>query len=156
MIVIDSREQDPLSFARLQSRPGTLTTGDYSIRGLEGLFAVDRKTISDLVGCCIGQHRERFERELHRLRGFRFKRVLVVGTEAEILRGDYRSNIKPQAVVGTLRAFEVRYDVPVVFFDTAEAAAQRIESWAFWYARETVEAVNDLRRGFDASYRIQP
>jgi hypothetical protein len=33
--------------------------------------------------------------------------------------------------------------------DTAEAAANRIESWAFWYAREVVEVVNDLRRGFD-------
>jgi DNA excision repair protein ERCC-4 len=149
VIVIDSREQEPLSFSRLQSKTGTLTSGDYSVCGLESLFAIERKTITDLVGCCIGQNRERFERELHRLRGFRFKRLLVVGTEAEILQGDYRSNIKPQAVTGTLRAFEVRYDVPVVFCDTAEAAANRIESWAFWYAREVVETVNDLRRGFD-------
>jgi DNA excision repair protein ERCC-4 len=149
VIVIDSREQEPLSFSRLQCRTGTLTSGDYSVCGLEHLFAVERKTISDLVGCCVGQNRERFERELHRLRGFRFKRLLIVGTEADILRGDYRSNIKPQAVIGTLRAFEVRYDIPVVFCDTAEAAANRIESWAFWFAREVVEVVNDLRRGFD-------
>jgi DNA excision repair protein ERCC-4 len=149
VIVIDSREQEPLSFSRLQCRTGTLTSGDYSVCGLEHLFAVERKTISDLVGCCVGQTRERFERELHRLRGFRFKRLLIVGTEADILRGDYRSNIKPQAVIGTLRAFEVRYDIPVVFCDTAEAAANRIESWAFWFAREVVEVVNDLRRGFD-------
>jgi len=95
VIVIDSREQEPLSFSRLQCRTGTLTSGDYSVCGLEHLFAVERKTISDLVGCCVGQNRERFERELHRLCGFRFKRLVVIGTESEILQGDYRSNIKP-------------------------------------------------------------
>jgi DNA excision repair protein ERCC-4 len=148
VIVIDTREQDPLAFGRLQSIRGTLMTGDYSVCGLEHLFAVERKSIADLVGCCMGENRERFERELHRLRGFRFKRLLIVGTEDEILKGDYRSNIKPQAVMATLRAFEIRYDTPVVFCDTAEAAAQRIESWAFWFSRETVEAVNGLWRSF--------
>lgn len=87
-----------------------------------------------------------FERQLHRLRGYKFKRLLIVGTEAAIQAGQYRSNIKPAAVLGTLRAFEVRYDVPVVFCDTAEAAAARIESWAYWFAREMVQVVNDLRR----------
>jgi DNA excision repair protein ERCC-4 len=147
IIVIDSREQGPIVFSRLTSRRGILVTGDYSVKGLEHLFAVERKSISDLVGCCMGNNRERFERELHRLRGFRFKRLLIVGTEAQILKADYRSNIKPQAVLGTLRAFEVRYDVPVVFCETAETAASRIESWAFWYAREQVQVVNELRRG---------
>jgi ERCC4-type nuclease len=146
VVIIDSREQNPLPLSRLKSERGTLVTGDYSVKGLEHLFAIERKTISDLVNCCMGE-RERFERELHRLRGFRFKRLLVVGTEAEILKGDYRSNIKPAAVLGTLRAFEVRYDVPVVFCETVEAAASRVESWGWWFAREVVETVNDLRRG---------
>ena len=146
VIVTDSREQEPLTFSRLQSVRGTLTTGDYSVVGLQELFAIERKTISDLVGCCIGQNRDRFERELHRLRGFRFKRLLIVGSEAEILKRDYRSNIKPAAVLGTLRAFEMRYDTPFVFCETAETAATRVESWAFWFAREMVETVNNLRR----------
>jgi ERCC4-type nuclease len=111
------------------------------------LFAVERKSISDLVGCCIGQNRERFERELHRLRGFRFKRLLVIGCEAQILKGEYHSNIAPKAVLGTLSAFEIRYDVPVVFYETPELAARQIERWAFWFAREMVEAVNSLWRG---------
>ncbi len=115
VIVIDTREQDPLPFSRLKAQAGTLVTGDYSVAGLESLFAVERKTISDIVACCTGDNRERFARELHRLRGFRFKRLLIVGSEAEILKGDYRSGIKPAAVLGTLRAFEMRYDTPVVF-----------------------------------------
>jgi len=146
VIIIDTREQDPLPFARLKTQGGTLVTGDYSVAGLESLFAVERKSISDLVGCCIGQNRERFERELHRLRGFRFKRLLIVGTEAQILKGQYHSNIAPKAILGTLSAFEVRYDLPVVFFETPESAGCRIERWAFWFAREMVESVNDLWR----------
>jgi hypothetical protein len=136
----------PLPFGRLATTIGTLVSGDYSVAGLENLFAVERKSIGDLVSCCVGQNRERFERELHRLRGFRFKRLLLVGSEADILKGDYRSNIKPQAVLGTLRAFEVRYDLPVVFCQTPELAGRQVESWAFWFAREIVEAVNDLWR----------
>ena len=146
IIVVDTREQTPLPFRRFQTRGGTLLSGDYSVAGLEHLFVVERKSIGDVVACCVGQNRERFERELHRLRGFRFKRLLVVGNEAEILAGRYRSNVKPQAVTGTLRAFEVRYDVPVVFCDDPAVAAARVESWAFWFAREMVLAVNDLCR----------
>jgi DNA excision repair protein ERCC-4 len=146
VIVIDSRERQPLSFPRLQATRGTLLTGDYSVLGLQELFVIERKSISDLVGCCVGQNRERFERELHRLRGFRFKRLLIVGVEAEIFEGDYRSNVKPEAVLGTLHAFEVRYDIPVVFCPTPEHAARQIERWAFYFAREMVSVVNGLWR----------
>ena len=45
IIVIDRREQSPLeAFQRLQTVPRTLTTGDYSVAGLEHLFSVERKT----------------------------------------------------------------------------------------------------------------
>jgi DNA excision repair protein ERCC-4 len=146
VIVIDTREQDPLAFGRLQSIRGTLQTGDYSIRGLEEQFAVERKSISDLVGCCMGDSRQRFERELHRLRGFRFKRLLIVGTEEEILSGRYHSNIRPQSVMASLGAFEARYDLPVVFRPSPELAAAQIERWAFWFSREMVQVVNNLWR----------
>jgi ERCC4-type nuclease len=89
VIVIDSREPERLPFRRLKTHCGPLITGDYSVAGLESLFAVERKSISDLVGFCIGQNRERFDRELHRLRGLRFNRLLVVGSEAHGLSGSH-------------------------------------------------------------------
>src|ERR1700730_4853142 len=84
VILVDSREQTPLVFTRLPSRVATLSTGDYSIAGLEHLFSVERKSVSDLVGCCCGDSRERFQRELYRLQAYRFKRLLVVGSRSEI------------------------------------------------------------------------
>src|ERR1700730_12276222 len=144
VVIVDTREQEPLTFSRLESRRGTLTTGDYSVAGLESLFAVERKSISDLVGCCVGENRTRLERELHRLRGFRFKRLLIVGSEEQILRAQYRSSIEPKAIPGTLSAFEIRYDVPTVYCATPEVAARQVERWVFWFAREMVETVNEL------------
>ena len=71
----------------------------------------------------------------------------MVGSEAEILAGQYHSNIKPAAVMASVCAFEVRYDIPVVFVPLPEDGARRIERWAFYFAREGVKAVNDLWRG---------
>jgi ERCC4-type nuclease len=108
VIIVDTREQAPLQFSRLESRPGTWLSGDYSVGGLEGLFAVERKSVPDLAACCMGENRARFERELHRLRGYRFKRLLIVGTELEIQQGVAFSRISPKATWGTLWAFEAR------------------------------------------------
>ena len=72
VIVADSREQEPLTFTRLQSVRGTLYSGDYSILNLETQFAVERKSIDDLANCCLSSNRDRFEHELHRLRGYQF------------------------------------------------------------------------------------
>jgi hypothetical protein len=56
------------------------------------------------------------------------------------------SQIAPKAVLASLAAIEARYDVPVMFSPSPEEAGRKIESWAFWFARELVENVNDLAR----------
>lgn len=145
-IIVDTREQTPLVFTRLASEVSGLTTGDYSFSGGEAYMAVERKSVADLVGCCMGVDRARFERELHRLRGFKFKRLLVVGTLEEIAAHQYRSRIEPDAVIGTLAALEVRYEVPVVFAATPEGAASWVEQWACWCAREIITEANHLAR----------
>ena len=144
VLVVDSREQQPLVFTRLEAIRGTLTSGDYSFSGGEQVFAVERKAINDLTGCCTGE-RDRFERELHRLRGFQFARLLIVATPEAIRRHDYVSNISPKAVLNSLAAWEARF-IPVVFAPTPADAARLVEAWAFWVAREIVEATNRLLR----------
>src|SRR5258708_4956330 len=63
----DNREQLPLRFEHLPSVVCCLPSADYSIVGFESEFGIERKSIEDLVGCCTGENRQRFERELHRL-----------------------------------------------------------------------------------------
>jgi ERCC4-type nuclease len=151
VVVVDTREQDPLPITRFPVIRAALQSGDYSAAGMEDLFAVERKTVSDLVACCMGDNRDRFERELHRLRGFRFKRLLIVGSRQAIEAGTYRSNIRPTSVLASLAAWECRFDVPPVFAPTPEAAAALVEDWVWWYCREAVEGVNGLLRGVRAA-----
>src|SRR6516164_7628811 len=42
-----------------QAVTGTLYSGDYSVRGLEDQFAVERKSVDDLANCCLASNRER-------------------------------------------------------------------------------------------------
>jgi len=145
VIVVDSREQCPLVFSRLQAIRGSLQTGDYSFAGGEETFAVERKSVPDLVGCCVGENRERFERELHRLRGFNFARLLIVGSKDEIRAGLYRSKISPTAVLHSLAAWEARF-IPVVYEPDPAEAARLVETFAYWAARELCEQANNLLR----------
>lgn len=145
-IIIDSREQTPLVFTRLPTITVALLIGEHSVAGLEDHYAVERKSTADLVASCVGDNRDRFFRELHRLRGFPFMRLLVVGTMGEIERDEYRSQVKPAAVLATLAATEARFDVPVVFATTQVEGARRIESRAYWFAREQIEYVNSIAR----------
>lgn len=133
-IVIDTREQEPLPILYPSVRVG-LDSGDYSVVGAETIFSIERKSIDDLVACCVGDNRARFERELIRLRGFWFSRLLIVGVPSEISTHRYRSNINPKSVLHSLAAFEARY-IPIVWAATPEDGARMVEKWAFWFARE--------------------
>lgn len=148
VIVTDTREQTPLVFRRLPSITATLPTADYGIAGFESLplFGIERKTVADLTAC-VGPERQRFERELLRLRAYRFKRLLVVGTQADIEAGRYRSTVCPAAVLASLETWEIRFDIPFVFEPNPEAAARRVENWAFRFAVEIVKESNALFRG---------
>jgi hypothetical protein len=70
VIAIDTREQAPLKFTRLQAVERALFTGDYSIFGLKDSFAIERKSLDDIANCCLSSNRDRFEHELHRLVSF--------------------------------------------------------------------------------------
>ena len=149
-ILVDTREQCPLSFKHLASVRGTLQTGDYSIVGLEEVFSVERKSVPDLVSSVI-QGRDRFERELHRLRGYRFKRLLIVGSREDVERGLYESKANPRSILASLQAFEIRYDLPIVWQPDEAKAAILIETWAVFFAREVVKGYSGYLAGMEAA-----
>jgi ERCC4-type nuclease len=150
IIRADSREQLPLRFKRLRCvYDQTLSEGDYQILGVKG-FAVERKgSLDELAGNCVGQSRERLEKELFRLRPYRFKRLLIVGAvcDEDILCYRYRSAISPKCVLGSLYAWQARFDIPFVLTSTPEKASRLLELWAHYYCRELVQDANELLRG---------
>jgi DNA excision repair protein ERCC-4 len=145
-IITDTREQTPLRFTNLVTVLGTLTSGDYAPRGLEHIAAIERKSAADLVSS-VTHDRDRFERELHRLRGMHFARVIVTSSRDVIAAGAYRSNANPRAVLASCDTFEVRYGVPFVFVEDDTAAALLVERWVWLVCREIVSQANDLARG---------
>jgi DNA excision repair protein ERCC-4 len=150
IIAIDSREIQPLNFTHLRSVVSTLVTADYTLFGNEWSAAIERKgSLDELVTCC-SVERDRFSRELMRMRSHAFRRLILVGfSRADIELGRFRSRMAPRAVLATLSAFEIRYDVAVYYFPTPEAAALQVESWLWWIAREIDKNANNLRRSQD-------
>jgi DNA excision repair protein ERCC-4 len=139
-IIIDTREQAPLTFVNLPSEPGTLDCGDYSIRGLTHLIALERKSVPDLLAC-VGRERERFERELQRLQAYRFRHLAIEASAADLEGGDWRSQVLPASVIGSLCAWAARYGVPVWFCGTHDACGRWVERILFQAARQVAKEV---------------
>ena len=140
IIVTDTREQTPLHFTHLRTECDTLDTGDYSVRGLEEVFSVERKTLTDLAGS-LTRERGRFMREMHRLRGYQFARLLVVGTELELMQMVNMGRANLAQVEHSLLAISVRYGVPAVRVDSPERAALMVETWAWAAWRDACSKV---------------
>ena len=114
-VIIDTREKTPFPFGPdVETEPGTLATGDYSLAGLENLVAVERKSLADLVMCC-GSERDRFKRELQRLRAYRCRAVVIEAHMAEVIYQKYRGNMVPAAIMGSVASWQTRYEVPFVW-----------------------------------------
>ena len=128
-IKVDTREQTPYLFKRystVEVIPGTLTAGDYTVPGFEDEVAIERKELSDLIGC-LSHDRERFTRELERLRGYQSAALLVEAPFAVIKAGRYRNHMKPEAAVQSILSIMQKYRMPVFF------AADRTAGEAFVY-----------------------
>jgi len=129
-IIVDSREQTPFSFEGKDCEivTGALPTGDYSLVGLEDKIAIERKSLSDLMGCLTSSGRERFERELTRARGLDFFAVVIEAHFTELTGKQYRSAMNPHAAAQSILAFQVRYGAPFIWAGTRSAA----EYTVFW------------------------
>jgi len=111
-IAVDTREQQPYQFDGAEVV--TLTTGDYSIVGLEDRVTIERKSKADAYGS-LGQGRARFRREFERLAEFDYAVVVVEDTVPGFLHRPAHSKMNPRAAIGSLLAWSVRYRVPVFF-----------------------------------------
>lgn len=108
--IIDSREQTPLDLSPLLTEVGTLDTGDYSIKGLEHVVRVERKSLPDLIAC-IGRERERFEREVSRLLAYPVRVLVIESTWQQVEQHEpanplWRGQITREHVIGSLLGWQ--------------------------------------------------
>lgn len=103
-VVIDTREQTPWNLEPLQAKKGTLPTGDYGLLDFPEAISIERKELSDFISV-IGHGRERFERELMRLKAYEASMVIVEASWQDLEAGDWRSKIKPNVVLQSIASW---------------------------------------------------
>ena len=120
--LIDSREQTPWDLPALGTpQTVTLDTGDYSYLGGERELAIERKSLTDLLGC-IGGERERFERELTRMLAYPTRALIIEASWPDLERGEWRSKVTAAAAVGSVLGW-IGWGIPCILAgDRARAA----------------------------------
>ena len=124
VVLVAKNEQLPWNLRPFKTKPATLKTGDYQLQSNTSLVCIERKGqgLGDLIKC-LGHDRDRFVRELERLREeFTYRWVIIEGSWVDICAGRYRGKLNPSSAIGTIAAWQVRYQIPFLFADSRPAA----------------------------------
>lgn len=145
-VVVDSREQLPLNLYPMTEVRGSLQTADYSLLGCEHLIAIERKSGADFLGC-VGQGRERFERELERMLAYRYRCMVIETTYGMLMTGDPllygRTKVTPNAAVACATRWATR-GIHVHFAGSRQAAEHFVKFFLWLSAKELWEMSRSL------------
>jgi len=130
---VDSREQTPLDLSPLAVEVIGLKTGDYSVKGLENIVCIERKSLSDALGC-LGTSRERFQAELQRMLAYPCRCLVIESTWQEMEVGEWRSEITPASAIGSLLAWQMM-GIPVLMAGSHERAGRYVARMLLLAAR---------------------
>lgn len=156
-IVRDTREQDGKgwNFRASANCSGMdiekLDVGDYTVKGLENLLMIERKSLGDLWNT-LGNHKnyKRFLREMDRAKNHRLKYLVIEATLDDINSGYYwyqpgrgktKSKISAANIHAKLISLQVKHNVHVIFagrLDKARAYARNIMDKVFRYNEENL------------------
>lgn len=147
IIRVDTREQDPYAFHRMRDPSvrysvtrGTLGTGDYDLDAFTALPSlqaiVERKSLADLYGTAT-RGRDRFERELGRMREYGYAAMVVEADMQTILNPNkslrHPTLANPRSVLLSLLAWSQRFGVHIFCCPGRRAAEETtfriLERW---------------------------
>ena len=135
VVLVDTRERLPLAFDRFPNwiagaERQKLDAGDYSVRGMESLLIIERKSLTDLITTLM-QERRRFFKLCERLAAYRWRALLVEASYEEV-KSPYTTGTfaHPNAVSGSLDAVEAKFQIPVIYASSnRHLAAEKAASW---------------------------
>ena len=147
VVLIDTSEQHPWTFRGLSAnadkgsrplvidcKPSNMMTGDYTIEGFENRITIERKSLSDAFST-FTHDRERWLRELERMRSIESCHVVIEAGFDAIIEGPSGNGLVGKSVIRSIMAWSVRYPNvhwwPMPSRDMAEATAFRILE-KFW------------------------
>jgi ERCC4-type nuclease len=128
-IIIDTREQLPLSFTGHETIRRKLDEGDYATEETEHKIVIERKSLDDLYGSIIKGH-ARFKREILRARekGKVFY-IFIEGTLEDFywLKWATRNiEIKPSTLQKIILTMRERYELQFIECATREEMSKKI------------------------------
>lgn len=133
--VIDTREQNPLSFrrfkgwfARIENR--ALPLGDYSIAGMEDSCVVERKDLGDLIHS-FTDCRTVFVKRLQRMSLLEHS-LLVITAPISQIKSEYPyRRVSPNQITQSLIAMLAGLRVPFVCTETHELGEEIVASYLY-------------------------
>lgn len=142
-VIIDTREKTPWEFKLEEKKPGKfqllgaeisgLSTGDYTIRGMEDLVAIERKnSFTELYSAFINRdYKERFEREMERISSYKYKYLIIESSpthELISLNPPQMRNGGPQIkhVIAWVYELQIKYGIVPVFAGECGQTVARI------------------------------
>src|SRR5579859_1410029 len=124
VVVVDTREQNPLDFSRFcglfaSNERKALKLGDYSIAGLENLYVVERKDLADLIHSCTTD-RSVFIKRLQQMAKYPQRLLLITSTLSQIKSPHSHAAVNPNRITQSLIAMLAGLQVPFLCSETHE------------------------------------
>ena len=149
MIIIDSREQNPLVFRKeIPTVRRKLDVGDYGFEINGTLLSVifERKSVEDLFGTLSSGY-DRFKDEINRASDAKIILVLAIEVPLSVVKeGIEHSKRSPNSVIQQCFTLMVRHRVPCMFFHDRRDMAAYITQVFLAFEREYDRAEKDKRR----------
>jgi ERCC4-type nuclease len=118
IVYADTREQSIPPFpSGVTVERVTLDAADYTTPVLQGVAVIERKSVGDFAST-ITAGRERFEDEIRRLDGYRWRAIVVEGDLSQVYRAT--------SILGSIASFYARHDLPTLFAVNAAGAGRLI------------------------------
>jgi ERCC4-type nuclease len=141
-----------------QTRPvqvvrGMLPTGDYTIPSLRSLACVERKAVGDYAQS-LTHERERFDRELIRMRRMRYAAIIVEGSEYAVL--EHSPLLHRNAVAGAVCSMFARCGVATIFARDSRDAAWRCLALLRRWSEEEAKRASVARLSWYTRTRRRP
>lgn len=136
IIIQDTREKTPWTFS-YACEVGTLSTGDYTIKGMEHLVRIERKASVEEISNNLGREFDRFEREMTRMLDYKYRYVICEFPLADLI--DYPNScrlrsVREKAVISgkfllkRLNELQIDYGINFVFCDDKRYALEYASS----------------------------
>lgn len=133
--IVDTREQNPLSFRRFKGwfakiEHRALSLGDYSVKGMEDICVVERKDLADLIHS-FTTNRTVFVARLRRMADLPHSLLVVTSSLTEVKSEYSYRAANPNRITQSLIAVLTGLRLPFICTDTHELGEEIVASYLY-------------------------